>query len=374
MGHVRPEDTGDRARRAEADGWDGLKVFDTQCLYGDTFVMATAAALATERLRLSLSTSNPVTRHPAVAASAIASVAAIAGPRVYYGIGRGDSALAYVGGAPAPVAMFERYLAAVRSYLHGAPVPFETITEWRLTDDVATLRLAHAPDASSLLWLDPAARPVPIEVYATGPRVLEVAGRLADRVALGLGADVDRLRWAIEVARTARAEAGLDSGTLSFSAIVPTGVAHDVDRARRSVANMVASAARFAVISGRVVGRVTDAQRRVYEAIGATYDMNRHGGLGDQVDALTDDFIDTYAIVGPPSHCAERVLELAELGIDAVMLAPPQGDASDDDIRDGYRMLVDQVFPAVRTGAGSTREVEAKAGPRPLNRVQDAAS
>jgi hypothetical protein len=56
------------------------------------------------------------------------------------------------------------------------------------------------------------------------------------------------------------------------------------------------------------------------------------------------------------------------------MLAPPQGDASDDDIRDGYRMLVDQVFPAVRTGAGSTREVEAKAGPRPLNRVQDAAS
>jgi 5,10-methylenetetrahydromethanopterin reductase len=351
MGYVRPEEVGERARRAEADGWDGLKVYDTQCLHGEAFVMATAAALATQRLRLSLSTSNPVTRHPAVAAAGIASVAAIAGPRVHYGIGRGDSALAYVGGAPASVAMFERYVAAVRSYLHGEAVPFDAIAEWRLTADVTTLALAHAPEASSLRWLDPAAPPVPIEVYATGPRVLRVAGRLADRVALGLGADVDRLRWAIETARTARAEAGLDPGTLTFSAIVPTGVALDVDRARRSVANMVASAARFAVISGTVVGPVTDAQRRVYEAIGRTYDMNQHGGLGDQVGALTDDFVDAYAIVGPPSRCVERVLELAELGIDAVMLAPPQGDASDDDIRDGYRMLVDEVLPAVRTPA-----------------------
>ena len=67
--------------------------------------MTTAATLATGRLRLSLSTSNPGTRHPAVAAAAIASVAAMAGPRVRYGIGHGDSALAYVGGAPASVAM-----------------------------------------------------------------------------------------------------------------------------------------------------------------------------------------------------------------------------------------------------------------------------
>jgi 5,10-methylenetetrahydromethanopterin reductase len=353
MGAVRPEDIADRARRAEADGWDGLKVFDTQCLYGDAFVMTTAAALATERLRLSLSTSNPVTRHPAVAAAAIASVAAIAGPRVYYGIGRGDSALAYVGGTPASVDMFERYVTAVRAYLSGESVPFEMIAEWRLTDDVARMRLAHAPEASSLRWLDPAAPRVPIEVYATGPRVLAVAGRLADRVALGLGADVERLRWAIDLARGARAGAGLDPRTLSFSAIVPTGVADDADRARRSVANMVASAARFAVISGTVVGPVTDAQRRVYEAIGASYDMNRHGGLGEQVDALTDDFVDTYAIVGPPARCAERILELAELGIDAMMLAPPQGDADEDDIRDGYRMLVDEVMPRVRTGAGT---------------------
>ena len=348
MGYVRPDQIGARARQAEGDGWTGMKVFDTQCLFGDVFVMMTAAAMSTERLRLSISASNPATRHPAVAASAIAAVADIAPDRVWYGIGRGDSALAHVGGAPAPVALFERYVAAVRRYLHGEPVSFESIREWRLTADVSTIQLGHAPADSRLGWRGPSSAPVPIEVYASGPRVLGVAGRLADRVSLGLGADPARIRWAIDTARTARREAGLDPSTLSFASVIAIGVADDMTRARQSVANMVASSARFSVMSGRVVGPVDDSQRRVYEAIGESYDMNRHGGNGSQVAALTDEFTDTFAIVGSPARCVERIAELAEIGIDAFMLAPPQGDAGDDDIRDGYRRVVDDVLPAVR--------------------------
>jgi 5,10-methylenetetrahydromethanopterin reductase len=127
------------------------------------------------------------------------------------------------------------------------------------------------------------------------------------------------------------------------------GVADDMTRARRSVANMVASAARFAVINGSVVGPVSDAQRKIYEAIGQSYDMNKHGGHGSQVNTLTDEFIDSYAIVGSPQRCAERILELQELGVTSFMLAPPMGDASEEDIRDGYRRLVDEVFPLIRS-------------------------
>jgi 5,10-methylenetetrahydromethanopterin reductase len=346
--YVAPQDIAGRAGQAEADGWDGVKLADTQCLHGDPFVMMTAAALATSTLQFSISASNPMTRHPAVAASAITSVAAIAPGRVHYGIGRGDSALAYVGAAPAPVPLFERYVRAVRAYLHGTPVTFESIRDWRLTDDVASIQLGHAPDDSRLVWRNPAAPIVPIEVFATGPRVIAVAGRCADRASLALGADVSRLRWAIDVARSARRDAGLDPTDLSLGAVIPIGVADDMARARRSVRNMVASSGRFAVISGRIVGPVTDAQHAVYEAIGRTYDMTHHGGEGSQVDALTDEFIDTFAIVGPPSVCVERILELHEIGIDHFMLSPPLGDASEADRRDGYRRVVDEVLPRVR--------------------------
>jgi 5,10-methylenetetrahydromethanopterin reductase len=352
MGWTRPEDMAALARRSEADGWDGLMVSDTQCLQADPFVMLTLAATATARLQLSISTSNPVTRHPAVAASAIASVAAVAGPRVYYGVGRGDSALAYVGGAPASVARFERYVEAVARYLRRQPVSFESIAPWRLSADVTTLELGEAPATSTIGWLTDDDPVVPVHVFATGPKVIAVGGRHADRVSLGIGADVARVRWAVDLALSARKDAGLDPGSLSLGTIVPIGVADDLARARRSIANMVASEGRFSVMAGAVVGPVSDEQRRVYEAIAASYDMTHHGGAGAQVAVLTDEFIDSFAIVGPPSRCIERIVELAELGIDHVMLAAPQGDASADDQREGYRRLVDEVIPGVRDALG----------------------
>jgi 5,10-methylenetetrahydromethanopterin reductase len=348
MGSVPPQLIGQRARQFEDDGWDGMKVFDTQCLHAESTVMMTAAAIATESLRLSISTSNPVTRHPSVAASAIMAIAAIAGDRISFGIGRGDSSLAYIGGAPASVSMFERYVAAVHAYLHGDPVSFDDIRAWRLTEDVSTIDLGHAPEASQLDWPS-VSDPVPsIEIFATGPRVLAVAGRWADRVSLGLGADPTRLAWAIDTARKARAEAGLDPATLLPAAIISVGVGEDLEKARRSVANMVASAARFAVINGAVAGPVSDSQQSVYEGIGRSYDMSRHGGQGDQVGQLTDEFIDSFAVVGPPQRCIERILELHQLGIDSFMLAPPLGDADESDVRDGYRRLVEEVVPGVR--------------------------
>jgi 5,10-methylenetetrahydromethanopterin reductase len=360
MGFVEPSGIGDRARQLEADGWDGMKVFDTQCLFAETTVMMTAAALATERLQLSISTSNPVTRHPAVAAASIATLAAVAGDRVFFGVGRGDSALAYIGGAPAPVALFERYVAAVRRYLHGESVSFESISEWRLTKDVSTIDLGETPEHSRLNWLAADAVAPPIEIFATGPRVLGVAGRWADRVSLGLGADARRLEWAIATAQAARADAGLDPATLSAAAVISIGVSDDLDRARGAVANMVASAARFAVISGPVVGPTSEAQREVYHGIRRSYDMNQHGGHGAQVQCLTDDFIDTFAIVGTPERCIERILELHYLGIDSFMLAPPLGDADAGDIEDGYRRVTEEVLPGVRE---ATRDCTTAASP-----------
>jgi 5,10-methylenetetrahydromethanopterin reductase len=311
--------------------------------------MMTLAASATQRLKLSIAASNPVTRHPSVAACATASVAAVAGDRIYYGIGRGDSALAYTGGAPAAVAIYERYVEAVGCYLRGEAVSFDSIAPWRLSADVDTLELGDAPTASSIGWRRNDDPVVPVQVFATGPKVIGVGGRHADRISFGIGADVSRVKWAMGVARSACAEAARDPASLSLGTITPIGIADDMGRARRSIANMVASEGRFSVMSGRAVGPMSDGQRRVFDAIAANYDMNHHGGAGAQVDALTEEFIDLFAIVGPPSRCIERIIELAELGLDHLMLAAPMHDADSEDKRLGYQRLVEEVIPAVRS-------------------------
>src|SRR4029434_1829249 len=103
---------------------------------------------------------NPVTRHPAVTAAAIATVQVLSGGRAVLGIGRGDSALFHLGQAPAPVDLFARYLERLQGYLSGDVV-----------------YLDGAP--SRIEWLAGSRRPkAPVDVAATGLRVLWACDRV----------------------------------------------------------------------------------------------------------------------------------------------------------------------------------------------------
>ncbi len=129
-----PRRAGDFAERAERVGWDGMAVVDSQNLSGDVYVALTIAASRTERLGLATAVTNPVTRHPAVTASAIASVHAFSNGRATLGIGRGDSSLAHLGRAPASVGVFASYLDALQTFLRGESVssmPCHSTNEWR---------------------------------------------------------------------------------------------------------------------------------------------------------------------------------------------------------------------------------------------------
>src|SRR6478609_9320478 len=188
------------ATRAEDAGFDGMVVVDSQNLAGDCYVALSMAARETERLQLATGVTNPFTRHPAVTASAVASVHAESGGRAVLGIGRGDSALAHLGRAPAKVAQLARYIDAVQTYLRGDEIAFEELEPFAPRDappPVDSLGLAATATSSSLHWLRRDLAKVPVDVSATGPKVIEVAAHHADRVTLGVGADPDRLRWAI---------------------------------------------------------------------------------------------------------------------------------------------------------------------------------
>ena len=111
------------AQLAEAQGWDGLGVPDSQNRSGDAYVALAMAATVTERIGLATAVTNSITRMAAATAAAIASVDRIAEGRAVLGIGRGDSAVADLGRAPARVAQFETYLRHLQAYLRGEAVP-----------------------------------------------------------------------------------------------------------------------------------------------------------------------------------------------------------------------------------------------------------
>jgi len=298
---------------------------------------------ATTRLKLGTGVTNSGTRHPAVTASAIATVQAESGGRAYLGIGRGDSALAHLGRAPEKVAAFEDYLERVQGYLSGEEVPFEA------GGNVDSLKLADQPTASKIEWLRAGQPKVPVDVAATGPRVIAAAARHADRVSFALGADPERVRWGIDVAQAARQDAGLDD-KIDFAAYVPIVVHDDPDIARQIGEGGLSLFARFSVMHGEVIGPATDEQRAVFERIHESYDMNQHSRTGSpQAAQLTTSFAQEFGIFGPPSYCIDRIAKLVELGVDRFFcVGPGPGSGSAESVEAAER-LSNEVMPTFRT-------------------------
>src|SRR5262247_663481 len=114
--------TAEVAKLAEAMGWDGLLVTDTQCLASEAFVQMSLCVAATSRIRIGTGVTNPVTRDPAVLASAFNTLQQESNGRMWLGIGRGDSSLAHIGKKPAPLAALEGFVEQLQCYLRGEVV------------------------------------------------------------------------------------------------------------------------------------------------------------------------------------------------------------------------------------------------------------
>jgi 5,10-methylenetetrahydromethanopterin reductase len=336
-------------KEIEAAGWDGMLVVDSQNLSGDPYVSLALAGAATTRIGLGTGVTNSVTRHAAATATAITSVNRVSNGRAVLGIGRGDSALAHLGRAPARLAQFERYLRHLQTYLRGEAVSFDEID---IPSDVAppmsALELHDALPSSRIAWIAGGAK-VPVEVAASGPRVIAMAALHGDRVMFTLGADVERLAWGIALARQTRKEAGLDADGIAFGAYINLGCHTDIEAARGLVRGGLTTFARFSVMHGRANGPVSTGDRAVLEALRNNYDMKAHTrGDSRQAGILTDDFIDRFAIVGSPERCIERLRSLSALGLDKVAISGGTRGAAADDIAVGKQLVTREVLPGMR--------------------------
>jgi 5,10-methylenetetrahydromethanopterin reductase len=344
--------TAGAARAAEAAGYDGMLLADSQNLVAEAWVEATLAAGATERLRVGPGVTNPRTRHPAVSAAAAATLAAESGGRVTIGFGRGDSALTQIGGAPTPAAEFERGLAALRAYLVGEEPEVEGYSG----------RIAWLPREGEAK--------VPVAVAATGPHVIAAAARHAEEVDFTVGAEPDRLRWAIETARAAEAEAeagrdtaGAEPGATDAAATEPSGdgrlgplglgayinvaVAEDLAVARDLIRGSTSTLARFGT-EGAPADGLSEATREGMERLTAAYRESAHGqSAGAAARGLSDEFIDRFAVCGPAAEVAERLRGIAALGIAKLVIVPGSLDADPDALAASDAAFERDVLPAL---------------------------
>jgi 5,10-methylenetetrahydromethanopterin reductase len=265
-----------------------------------------------------------------VTAASIATVQTESAGRATLGIGRGDSSLAHLGLPAATVRETERYVISVQSYLDGRAEP-----------DGST---------SPLFWVLNAERlKVPVDVAATGPRMIAVGARWAERVTVNVGAIPERVQWACALAqRRAREDRRLPA-PLSMGAYLVVAVHPDPSVARDLARGPLAAYAHFSGMTEAAAAQLDETDRSVVRAVATDYDLRFHGRKeGRHAAHLDNRFITRYGVVGSPPHCAARLAELADIGLERLLVVEGLDPSQPEEQRRAHDLLVREVMPAVR--------------------------
>lgn len=295
----RIAEVAEHARLAEAAGFDLLGIGDSQSLFQEVYVSLVMAAVHTSRTRLGPSVTNPLTRHPAVTAAAIASVNELSGGRAFLGIGTGDSALLNLGLRPVTMDGLREYVKTVRDLWSGTPAAYRG----------ATVRLE---------W---ARQPAPIFLAAEGPRTLRLAGEIADGVIVGTGLLPDVIADSLERIREGAKAAGRDPEAIEIWFLVKACLAESRSAAIEEIKMALAASAhhafRFTLEGKRVPAELV----APIERLKAAYQPHVHESLGPSPNArLVDDLglaeylAARFAVAGSPAQVAKRIRELAAVG------------------------------------------------------------
>src|SRR5262245_4610446 len=282
---------GEMCREAESLGFKWVGVADSQSVFHELYVALTMAATSTSRVRVGPLVTNPLTRHLVVTASAIASIDAVSRGRAVLGIGSGDSAIFTLGAPPATLAALEDAILTL-GRLSGGDVVERAERRWRV----------HR-----------ASRRVPVYLAAEGPRTLELAGRVADGVIVGLGLTPDVVERSLAAIERGARAAGRRLADLDVWWFAKTNVADTRAAAIAPITMALAASANHAfrfTLEGK--GVPVDLYERI-RGLQRDYDAHQHELAGGGNAALTDRWglteylLDRFAIAGTPDDCAAQI-------------------------------------------------------------------
>ncbi len=332
--------TAPNAKRIEDMGFEYLMTPDTQNLSADPYGQLSLAAAATKTLKIGTGVTNPITRDVAVTASALATLQLESHGRAICGIGRGDSSAAHIGKKQATGEQLSFYSNAIRTYIAGGEVDRDGTK-------------------SVMRWIKPGdVPPVPIDIACTGPKTIELAADIGDRVSFAVGSAPERVQWAMNIFNARMAVNGRDRASVQVGAYLNLVCDHDEQKAvnlARTVAGLVSH---FTGMKSASTEHLPHQIKGIAERMKSEYDMAHHAQeKGSHLNMIDDDFVRWMAIVGGPSLVIEKLSILLDMGLQHVYLlggspyAEPPGKRITG-VVDTSELFATDVMPNIRKTYG----------------------
>ncbi|MDH4145900.1 MAG: LLM class flavin-dependent oxidoreductase [Acidimicrobiia bacterium] len=291
------------AREGEAAGFASMYTVEAG---RSALVPAAAVAQATERVRVGTYVVNAYARDPWLTGIAARDLDELSGGRVALGVGTGNRHFNewYMGlDSSRPWAKMRDYLSIVR-----AVVAAEAGQAVRYDGEVHRIRwrASYAP-----------ARPsIPVYLSASGPKMIRLAGEVADGVGVGIMTSTSFLADVVRpVARAGAEAAGRDPDQLAFPIGAQVSVNDDEEAARE--------ATRLAIcgLYHPVPHPYYDSQLRQAgfdRFADRAAELMPAGKVREAMAEVPDEVIDTMTITGTPQRCAARLREYEGLADEVV--------------------------------------------------------
>jgi 5,10-methylenetetrahydromethanopterin reductase len=329
-----PRRIGELGAAAERAGFGAVFVAEG---HGDALALCHPLAGATSRARVGTAVTNAALRPPVLAAKTAAQLDHAADGRLVLGLGVGNPIMnGRFGIAPfPPLQMIEEYVAVIRAVLAGSPAGYSG----------TLFRTGMVP-----LDSPPARRDLPIYLGALGPRMLELAGRIADGVVLNLMSPA-QAGEAAGLVRAAAAAAGRDPAAVEVVCVVHCCLSGDAAAAAAAARDVVPRYVLHPAV-GPLFGEDGGADLRPVREL--LLGGDRAGATARVPQPVADGFV----AHGDADACGLRLAEYRAAGVDLPVLfpMPVEGDW-------GYEETIASFAPGGPAGASGAAEASGAAGP-----------
>jgi 5,10-methylenetetrahydromethanopterin reductase len=307
-GGLAPADIVACVQLAETLGYESAWVAEGHG--GDQFAILGACAVATRRIKLGTSISSVFVRSAPTIGMAAATVDHLSGGRFILGLGSShrvqvepEHGLPFV----QPTARLRDTIAIVRGLIRDGVVSHR--------GEVVTIERFD-------LWFPPLRPDIPIYVAALFPRLLEIAGELAQGVLL-TWPTAHTIARAVEHAAIGARRAGRAADAVDVASLIPCAVADTTAAARDAMRPAVGLYAGFFPRYNRLLAEAGfgDAVRAIKEA------FDRGGGEA-AAKLVPDELIDAVTLAGTPDACRERLAAYRRAGL-ALPIVSPRGAGPD---------------------------------------------
>ena len=296
---------------AEDQGFDNVWITDH---YNNRDVYTTLAvlALSTNKIKLGTGVTNPYTRNIAMTASSIAAINDISGGRAIMGIGPGDKATFDAMGIAweKPLLTSRESVQALRDFFSGKKVNI----------DGERVKIAGAKMAFK-------AGNIPIYLGAQGPKMLELAGEVADGVLINASHPKD-FEIAIKAIEAGAKKVGRDPKEVDVGAYACFSIDKNAEKAvgaAKIVVAFIVSGSPDMVLERHGIDVAAKGE------IGAAIAKGDFGALMGGL--VTDAMMDSFSICGTPETCAEKVANLQKIGVTQIVCGSPIGPNKEKSIK-----------------------------------------